>query len=446
MGLLRESVDEETVNYLAEDPTLLRLLPVAVGEVGAHAADIGTAGVGLYRLGRAGVQAGLRRFNPSLADQFAPALRQLNESFADPIDDLLAAGQKESEVVREMHKQGYTFEEQLPSRMHVGRTNEAAYNELLRRGTPDAPEVPGLSPRGTGTVDEFTDVGMYQRGAPESAMNQAQHAYGGGVGSFVMEHVGDLTHRMADPGTFTSTAGYEYVSEKVAKTLRALKNKYGFNKEFLENILSNAKFRDQPVEEFASNVYRTMDDYAASHGQVPVINEAQSRARAAAIAVGRRQWDEAIEHLEELNKHLGSPDEWKKYAQQGLVDEVKEAPVIQFKKKEPQSVADIFEGRDDVNPMELYDELLRRKQAYEESIDAISGEGKEIEKKILKRSNFPDEANRLSGLHSSKTDEFVEVSNEYEKILRYIQRMEDEWGPGLEDLLPPVPTGPRRID
>jgi hypothetical protein len=256
MGLLRESVDEETVNYLAEDPTLLRLLPVAVGEIGAHAADIGTAGVGLYRLGRAGVQAGMRRFNPSLADQFAPGLRQVEGRSPIPL------------------------EEMTPEQIEV-------YNRLYPR--------------------EFLD----------------------------------------------------------------------------EALGAHVKTPDELIEEGVSEFGLR----------------------------GRRQKN-----------------------------------VLEFKKKEPQSVADIFEGRDDVNPMELYDELLRRKQAYEESIDAISGEGKEIEKKILKRSNFPDEANRLSGLHSSKTDEFVEVSNEYEKILRYIQRMEDEWGPGLEDLLPPVPTGPRRID
>jgi hypothetical protein len=87
----------ETVNYLAEDPTLLRLLPVAVGEIGAHAADIGTAGVGLYRVGRAGL-AGLRAGKPAirLADEAGTGLKmaepELHPFYEEGIQKGLAAG------------------------------------------------------------------------------------------------------------------------------------------------------------------------------------------------------------------------------------------------------------------------------------------------------------------------------------------------------------------
>lgn len=54
-SLMKESVEEETVDYLAEDPTVARMLPVLATELGAHSVDIGAAGVGLLRLGKAGL-------------------------------------------------------------------------------------------------------------------------------------------------------------------------------------------------------------------------------------------------------------------------------------------------------------------------------------------------------------------------------------------------------
>ncbi len=72
MGLMRESVDEETVNYLAEDPTLLRTAAIGMGEVGAHSLDIGGAGVGLFRLGKAGVKKVAKRSIPGIIDDATP--------------------------------------------------------------------------------------------------------------------------------------------------------------------------------------------------------------------------------------------------------------------------------------------------------------------------------------------------------------------------------------
>ncbi|MHA1952225.1 MAG: hypothetical protein ACW987_20500, partial [Candidatus Thorarchaeota archaeon] len=432
-----------TVNYLAEDPTLLRLLPVAMGEVGAHAADIGAAGVGLYRLGRGAVQVGLRRMNPAMSPGNRSALVQLNESFEAPITQLASHRMRALEELQAAREAG--VENLSPYFNEIERSTSAALNELQAPpGVVSEDVLPGLHRRGTGTGKEFEEIAFAQRGAPEDAMNTVTMHMGGNEIAPALEHVGDITNRMTDWVNIGRGAKYGDVKSKVESALRTLKNER-VEEHFLSGLVANAGSRGVDGDDFVRKTFELMDNYAAEHSRLPVINKAQENARDAAIALGQRRWDDAVEHLEELNKHLGSREEWNKYAQQGLVDEVKEAPVIQFKKKEPQSVAEIFEGRDDVDPIDLYNELLRRKKHYEDSIDAVSGEGREIERKILKRRQFPDEAERLSGLHSSKTGEFVELSGEYEKILRYIQRMEDEYGPGIESLLPPTPSGPRRV-
>src|SRR3990172_11905951 len=74
-------------------------------------------------------------------------------------------------------------------------------------------------------IDAFNYLAQSQRGEPERAMVNAQHYMGGGVLSFALEHIGDLTHRMSERINW-SLGGYWYVKEKVDKVLMYLKDSF----------------------------------------------------------------------------------------------------------------------------------------------------------------------------------------------------------------------------
>jgi len=161
------------------------------------------------------------------------------------------------------------------------------------------------------------EIADLQRGEPEEAMLKVQFANEGGVLNFIVEHVGDIIHRMNERIMF-QYAGYEYVKDKVIKALRTLTNEYGFEKEMEENIRNNARFLKVPEDALRQKVYNALEKYAEAHSKLPVYNDAHSHARDAAVSLGYRDFKSTIRHLRELEKHLGSMQEWVVYAHQGL--------------------------------------------------------------------------------------------------------------------------------
>lgn len=141
----------------------------------------------------------------------------------------------------------------------------------------------------------FMDVADQQRGAPEHAMLKVQRAMGGGVLSVVVEHVGDLVHRMTEH----ADAGYwleDIIQEKVKRGLMYLTHGYGFEKEMQENIRAN----NTDVEKLDALLLQ----YANEHENLPVYNAAQFHGREAAIALGYKDWDKSIKHLQVLQNML----------------------------------------------------------------------------------------------------------------------------------------------
>jgi hypothetical protein len=165
--------------------------------------------------------------------------------------------------------------------------------------------------------EEFLEVGRLQRDLPEKAMLKFQLAHGGGIMNSLTEHIGDLTHRMSDPNTFGS-AGYEYVKDKVMKCHNWLTNPYGLEREFEENIVNNAKYLKVPEEEFRQKMYKLLNDYAEEHAKLPVYNKAQKLARDAAYWTGKRDFLRATICLDNLKKHLGSVEDWVKFAHEDV--------------------------------------------------------------------------------------------------------------------------------
>lgn len=167
------------------------------------------------------------------------------------------------------------------------------------------------------TKEDFFHLADSQRGKPEVAMREFQVIMGGGIMSYATEHIGDLTHRMSEKPTF-GYGGYGYVKRKVENCLNILKQRYGFEREFEENIKNNAIHFNTNEEELRAKVYSALERYADEHEKLKTHNDAQENAKQAAVNLGRRNYSAVIGCLEELNKHLGTEEEWIKYAHEGL--------------------------------------------------------------------------------------------------------------------------------
>jgi len=164
-------------------------------------------------------------------------------------------------------------------------------------------------------IEKFDALAAMQRGAPERAMHHVQEICGNGVMSFAVEHTGDIIHRMTEKVTFP-TAGYTYVKNKVEKVLDTLTNRYGFEREFKENIAESAKYRNVDKEELEHQCNDALRKYAYEHSKLPVYNEAQKLAQQATMSLGYGKFRLCIHSLEELSKHLESVEEWVEFAHQ----------------------------------------------------------------------------------------------------------------------------------
>jgi len=189
-------------------------------------------------------------------------------------------------------------------------------------------DVDHQHPNHAKVVEAFGKLADAQRGAPEQAMLKIQHTSGGGVLSPVVEHVGDLSHRMSEMTKY-GVYGREYVREKVNRGLGALNHPYGFEKEHNENMEANARLYNTENSIFGNNRYRgpnyttekhhalvntALKEYANEHAKLPVYNKAQFHARGAAIAVGNKDWNTATSHLQKLKEMLDSKEGWNHHA------------------------------------------------------------------------------------------------------------------------------------
>lgn len=161
-------------------------------------------------------------------------------------------------------------------------------------------------------VKAFQHLGDAQRDKPEMAMLRVQQAIGGGVLSMAVEHVGDITHRMSH------LAGRNYVMgrEKVIKALLWLNHPYGFEREARENLVSNARYRDIPLDQFKRKATIVLRAYAAAHAQLPVYNRAQWLARQAAVSLGLEEFNHARDCLQQLSDLASSDEEFTRNALQ----------------------------------------------------------------------------------------------------------------------------------
>ena len=157
----------------------------------------------------------------------------------------------------------------------------------------------------TETVEAFTKLGDDQRGKPEQAMLKVQFTMGGGVLNPVVEHVGDLTHRMSHMAKYNSM-GLDEVAPKVRTVLSTLKSGFGFEREMNDNIRVNAEVRKVKEEVLRKDIDKALSTYADEHKKLKVYNRPQWLAREAAVAVGRQDFPRAIRMLEKLQGIIDS--------------------------------------------------------------------------------------------------------------------------------------------
>lgn len=147
-------------------------------------------------------------------------------------------------------------------------------------------EEPQFAPTNIAERDTaFKALADAQRGEPEAAMREVQNdtvaadmVPGYSTYGFLLEHVGDLTNRMADPDHIGATFG------KLDNTLAVLDNEI--------DVAQLAAIPPTPQ----------IEAYAAAHEQLPVYNEPQRLARDAAVALGRKDFEAARANLTALKE------------------------------------------------------------------------------------------------------------------------------------------------
>lgn len=165
--------------------------------------------------------------------------------------------------------------------------------------------------------DAFMALAAAQRGRPENAMLAVQNYHGGGVINPLVEHVGDLTHRMSHWADQDKSYS---IRDKVDKTLRWLDSSYGFDKEHMENVRNNARYYGRDWREHDRELTRLLDFYAQAHSELPVYNLSQWLARQAAIDTGKRNWSLAAQRLKIL-KPMGDDDDlWARTSLEYMLD------------------------------------------------------------------------------------------------------------------------------
>lgn len=170
----------------------------------------------------------------------------------------------------------------------------------------------------------FNDLANQQRGEPEQAMLRLQQAYGGGVGSFAAEHIGDLNHRLNEWARYPHEGprwGYTNFAPKVDKTHAVLHNPYGFEKEMEENYRSNIDHYGHDEQEYRDAVKKAWEDYGNAHEKLPAYNRPQMLSRAAASSLGfGGAWNDPsmFRHtrwaLDNLKRLIDDPEEYVRQA------------------------------------------------------------------------------------------------------------------------------------
>ena len=162
-------------------------------------------------------------------------------------------------------------------------------------------------------IDKFSEIANLQRKKPEKFMQNLQLYMGGGTVSSMIEHIGDLSHRINQNMYIHNgkvERSLENIEPKINNALRRFKMEKPILEEFYENIYnnfiydknsSNPKIEENTVEEFRERVIRDLKEYAKLHSELPVYNDVQRYARDSAVCLGNLDVEGLKYNLESLD-------------------------------------------------------------------------------------------------------------------------------------------------
>ena len=237
------------------------------------------------------------------------------------------------------------------------------------------------------------ELGDAQLQKPERAMEKASMAMQGGVYGVLIEHVGDLTNRMAK-------LHGPVVIEKLNRALNHLeKEMFGVPRSRGESVLdqhrrqmeANAKDKNRTPAEQNELVDSLLSKYADAHKELPVFNRAQELARDAAVALGEKNPDKALSLLKELKKLLPTENaQLQKFLKQGDIN-YESTPTEATPAEKQQQKAD--EAKKELG--EAFRDMMGGMQAVSWSNDPNS---KRRQKFIEKLANYLYEQAKTTGL------------------------------------------------
>lgn len=153
-------------------------------------------------------------------------------------------------------------------------------------------------------------IALAQRGLPEQAMLDVQKALDSPGLRTVVEHGGDIIHRMTSKYQFsTSPDPFGDVSSKLKRILKWLNDPYGFEKELGEDIAAEAKRTGKTASEIEKNVKEKLGAFGKAHAELPQFNRMHALANRANKLVGDFRFAEAENQFRELLGLIGNEKE-----------------------------------------------------------------------------------------------------------------------------------------
>ena len=154
----------------------------------------------------------------------------------------------------------------------------------------------------------FYKLARDQRGHPENEMRIAQKLMGGGRLSNLIEHIGDLTHRMSQEIYISHgevSQSINDIESKLSNGLNVLKNEDEMKKEVFRNRKSNFDFNLEHEQNFTFENYNEFDNacnkalerYKKEHSKLTVYNDIQYAAKYAAVHLGNGDYKKSREQL-----------------------------------------------------------------------------------------------------------------------------------------------------
>lgn len=156
----------------------------------------------------------------------------------------------------------------------------------------------------------FNQLALMQRDKPERAMVRYQMSkVGVPILGLLLEHIGDLIHRMTEITTYDS-GGHGYVQEKVKRGIHYLRNPSAFEREYESQRRDRASALGIPLEQYTKLENQLLKVYVDEHSKLPTYNRVQKLAQKAAVSLGLKDFDTTIDALLELHNYLGDSYTW----------------------------------------------------------------------------------------------------------------------------------------